>query len=213
MKKLKKFILWLIAILIVGSVALMLICNSIVANNADGKLYADVDSVAPAEYGLLLGTTPMSRLTKRKNYFFKFRIDATEQLYKSGKINKILISGDENSLDSINEVECMRDSLVARGVDASDIVLDGKGFRTLDSVVRAVNVYDVHSFIVISQQFHNERAIYLAEHLDLDVSNVTGYNATSPNTGLSIITYLREYLARVKLFIDILTNQQPIANN
>ena len=212
MKKLKKFILWSIAILIVGSVALMLICNSIVANNADGKLYADVDSVAPAEYGLLLGTTPMSRLTKRKNYFFKFRIDATELLYKSGKINKILISGDENSLDSINEVECMRDSLVARGVDASDIVLDGKGFRTLDSVVRTVNVYDVHSFIVISQQFHNERAIYLAEHLDLDVSNVTGYNATSPNTGLSIITYLREYLARVKLFIDILTNQQPIAN-
>lgn len=88
-------------------------------------------------------------------------------LYKAGKIKSILISGDENSLDGINEVECMKDSLVARGIPKNAFILDGKGFRTLDAVVRATNVYDAHSYVVISQKFHCERAIYLAEHLGL----------------------------------------------
>lgn len=196
--------MWSVAVAVVGCIALMLVCNIIVVNNADGKLFTDVESVVPTEYGLLLGTTPQTRIGKRQNWFFTYRIEAAEKLYKAGKIKKILISGDENSLDNVNEVECMKDSLVARGVDAQNIILDGKGFRTLESVVRAVNTYDIHSFIVISQRFHNERAIYLAEHLGLDVDNVTGYNAANSTSNTSIITYIREYFARVKLFIDIL---------
>lgn len=70
--------------------------------------------------GLLLGTTPQARIGRITNQFFIYRIDAAEQLYKAGKIDQILISGDENSLDGVNETECMRDSLVARGVPASD---------------------------------------------------------------------------------------------
>ena len=116
---------------------------------------------------------------------------------------------DENSLDGVNEVVCMKDSLVARGVDAKDIVLDGKGFRTLDTVVRAVKVYDIHSFVVISQRFHNERAIYLTEHLGLDVHDIYGYNAADATSSLSILTYIREYFARVKVFLDLLTDKEP----
>lgn len=204
MKRFKKYIIWTVAIAVVGCVALMLTCNYIVVNNAKGKLFADIESVTPTEYGLLLGTTPQTRIGNRQNLFFTFRIDAAEQLYKAGKIKKILISGDEKSLDDVNEVVCMKDSLIARGVDSTSIILDGKGFRTLESVVRAVNNYDIHSFIVISQKFHNERAIYLAEHLGLDVDNVTGYNAADSTSKTSILTYIREYFARVKLFIDIL---------
>ena len=103
----------------------------------------------------------------------------------------------------------MKDSLVARGLDAKDIVLDGKGFRTLDAVVRAVKVYDIHSFVVISQQFHNERAIYLAEHLGLDVHDIRGYNAADATSNLSILTYIREYFARVKVFLDLLSDKEP----
>ena len=125
------------------------------------------------------------------------------------KIKRILISGDENSLDGVNEVECMKDSLIAHGVDANDIILDGKGFRTLDAVVRAVKVYNIHSFIVISQRFHNERAIYLTEHLGYEVHDIQGYNAADPTSKMALMTYVREYFARVKVFVDILTGKEP----
>ena len=194
---------WTIAIIAVLCIACLLICNHIVVKNAKGKVFSETDSITPTKWGLLLGTTPQTRIGNRQNLFYKNRIDAAVQLYKAGKIEKILVSGAEKSLEGVNEVVCMRDSLVARGVDAGAIVLDGKGNRTLESVVRAVNVYDIHQFIVISQRFHNERAIYQAEHLDLDVSGITGFNADDVHTGTSFLIYLREYLARVKMFLDL----------
>lgn len=210
MNKLSIFIFWLMMIAsIVG--LLTLVCNLIIVKNAKDKLYTDLDKVPTTEYGLLLGTTPQTRIGRRPNQFFKFRIDVAEQLYKSGKIKKILISGDENSLDGVNEVESMKDSLVARGVDSIDIILDGKGFRTLDAVWRAVNIYDVHSFVVISQKFHNERAIYLAEHLGLETHDITGYNAADSESTTAIITFVREWFARDKVFYDILINKGPIS--
>ncbi len=180
-----------------------------IVNNANGKTFYEIDSINPSDTGLLLGTTPQTRIGRRTNYFFTYRIYATEQLYKAGKIKRILISGDENSLDGVNEVECMKDSLIAHGVDANDIILDGKGFRTLDAVVRAVKVYNIHSFIVISQRFHNERAIYLTEHLGYEVHDIQGYNAADPTSKMALMTYVREYFARVKVFVDILTGKEP----
>ncbi len=194
---------WTTAIIAVLCIACLLICNHIVVKNAKGKVFSETDSITPTKWGLLLGTTPQTRIGNRQNLFYKNRIDAAVQLYKAGKIEKILVSGAENSLEGVNEVVCMRDSLVARGVDAGAIVLDGKGNRTLESVVRAVNVYGIHRFIVISQRFHNERAIYQAEHLDLDVNGITGFNADDVHTGTSFLIYLREYLARVKMFLDL----------
>lgn len=183
---------------------IMFTCNQIVDNNAKGKVFSDIASIRHNEVGLLLGTTPQARVTRVTNYFFIYRIDAAEHLYKAGKIKKILISGDENSLDGMNEPECMRDSLVARGVPADDILLDGKGYRTINSVINASKVYGLKDFTIISQKFHNERAIYQAEHLGLDVENIQAYNAKNPNSKRALITYAREYLARVKMFGDLL---------
>lgn len=193
-----------IAIVLIACVALMLVCNQLVKNNAKGKCFTDIDSIKYNKVGLLLGTTPQSRITKTTNYFFIYRIDAAEQLYKAGKIEIILISGDENSLDGINETICMRDSLVARGVSSNDIILDGKGYRTINSILNANKVYGLKNFTIISQQFHNERALYQAEHLGLDLENIQAYNAKNPKSTRALITYIREYLARVKLFWDIL---------
>ena len=209
MKRIIKIGLWTICIMAVFCIALLLICNQIVVSNAKGKVFSELDSFTPTEYGLLLGTTPQTRIGRKPNQFFKYRIDAAEQLYKNGKVKRILISGDENSLNGVNEVLCMRDSLVVRGVSANDIVLDGKGFRTLDAVVRAVKVYDILSFVVISQKFHNERAIYLAEHLGLAVHDIRGHNAADATSNLSILTYIREYFARVKVFLDLLCDKEP----
>ena len=204
MKKIIKKIVYVGGALALLCVVLMLVCNQLVVNNAKGKVFSEIDSLKYNKVGLLLGTTPQARITKVKNYFFIYRIDAAEQLYKAGKIEKILISGDEDSLDGINETECMRDSLVARGVPASAIILDGKGYRTICSVINANKVYGLKSFTVISQKFHNERAIYQAEHLGLDIENIQAYNAEMPKSRRAFLTTIREYFARVKMFWDLL---------
>ncbi len=208
MRKVVKLIFIITSTLILLCISLMLICNRIVVSNADGKTFSEIDSIRLTKVGLLLGTTPQARLNKVTNYFFIYRLDAAEQLYKAGKIEKILISGDENSLDGINEPECMKDSLITRGVPASAIITDGKGLRTVCSVVNANKVYGLKSFTIISQQFHNERAIYQVEHLGLDVKNVQAYNAKMPTSRRAYLTSIREYFARVKMFWDIL-NYKP----
>ena len=205
MKKIGKILLWGGCILAFICIVIMLICNQMVVNNAEGKVFSDIDSIKHNKVGLLLGTTPQSRFDRITNYFFIYRIDAAEQLYKAGKIEQILISGDENSLDGINETECMRDSLVARGVPANAIILDGKGYRTICSVINANKVYGLKSFTIISQKFHNERAIYQAEHLGLDVENIQAYNAKDPKSRRAYLTTIREYFARVKMFMDLIT--------
>ena len=203
-KRLIKIVAFVAGIIAVICIAIMLICNQIVVNNAKGKVFSDIGSIKYNKVGLLLGTTPKARIGRITNAFFVYRIDAAEQLYKAGKIEKILISGDEHSLDGVNEPECMRDSLVARGVPASAIVLDGKGYRTICSVVNANKVYGLKSYTIISQKFHNERAIYQAEHLGLDIENIQAYNAKMPKSRRAYLTSIREYFARVKMFMDLI---------
>ena len=193
--------------IISASAALMVACNQLVVKNAEGRLFEEVDSVPDGDYtGLLLGTTPMTRISHRRNIIFENRIMATANLYHAGKIRKILISGDDHSLDGINETECMKDSLVARGVPKNDIILDGKGYRTIHSVQRAYHDFGCKNLIVISQKFHNERALYLADHLGLNFDWVVGFNAESPRSLMSQKTYVREWFARVKMFMDLLSN-------
>lgn len=184
-------------------VSTIMLCHYIVVWNANGKIYTKIEDIPASDIGLLLGTPPQTRYGGMSNSFFNYRIDAAEALYKAGKIGYLLISGDDNSLNGLNEVQCMKDSLIIRGIPASVIFLDGKGLRTFDSVVRTNTLFGVKSFTVISQKFHNERAIYLAEHLNLDIEKVQAFNAKSPTSKLSLLTYLREYLARVKMFMDI----------
>ena len=204
MKKTKNKIAWVAGIMAVLCIAIMLVCNQMVVNNAKGKVFSEIGSIKYNKVGLLLGTTPQARITKVKNYFFIYRLDAAEQLYRARKIEKILISGDENSLDGINEPECMRDSLVARGIPAEDIYLDGKGYRTINSIINVNKVFGLKSFTIISQEFHNERALYQAEHLGLDVENLQAFNAKMPKSRRAYLTSIREYFARVKMFWDLL---------
>ena len=199
-----KIIIKSLAIAFLTVLLLVLGCYFLVDSNAKGKVYDDVESIPYREVGLLLGTTPQTRIGRLENRFFLFRIDAAEKLYKAGKVTKILISGDEDSLDGVNEVESMKEALMARGVPEPAIMLDGKGFRTLASIERANRVFGLRSFTIISQQFHNERALYQAEHMGLDIVDPIAFNAESPRTAMATLIYMREFLARVKLFIDLL---------
>lgn len=197
-----------------GFIAILVIvvvfCDLVVSFSTKDHLFDDVDLLPESEIGLLLGTTPQTRIGGKRNAFFAYRIDATKRLYDAGKIRKILISGDDHSLNGINESEVMRDSLVARGIPKDSILLDGRGYRTINSVINAKEIFGFDSFTLISQQFHNERALYQAMHLDINVGEIWGYNASSPHSALSALTYLREYLARVKMFIDLLNKEKYV---
>ena len=207
MNKKIKVASFLIISLFVLMMIVILVCDVLVTNSAKGKIHDNIEDVEATDYGLLLGTTPITRIGNRENLFFRYRIEATVNLYRNGKIKKVLVSGAEKSLNGIDETQSMKQALVAQGVPPDAIILDGQGYRTLESVVRMNKIFGIQSCVIISQQFHNERALYLAEHLDLDIENLQAYNAVSPSAEIALMTYVREYLARVKMFMDIFFNK------
>tara|TARA_R110001592_G_scaffold102391_4_gene289165 strand:+ start:1278 stop:1940 length:663 start_codon:yes stop_codon:yes gene_type:complete len=191
-----------IAILLIGFVVFS---NILIANYASEKIFTQENETPETSVALLLGT---SRYTVRgnTNLYFKYRIQATTNLYKSGKIKHIIVSGD-NSLSSYNEPREMRKALIANGIPDSSITLDFAGFRTLDSVVRCKEVFGQNNFIIVSQQFHLERALFIADKFDIDA---IGFVAKNPPEKYSFKTNFREYFARTKAIIDIyILNTQP----
>ncbi len=189
--------------------ALVLICHFIVAGNASGRTYDDVDSIPHNRYGLLLATSPITP-GGAHNFYFDNRIKAAYELYKAGKIDYIIASGGDYTKGHENgcdEPTVIRDSLVMRGIPTDRIILDYEGLRTLNSIVKAKEIYGLDSVTLISQKYHNERAIYLADHYNL---HAVGYNAEpSPIRSNRIKNTLREYLARVKMFMDFIYLKTP----
>lgn len=161
------------------------------------RLHADVASLPPVKVGLVFGTT--DRINGRENLYFRYRIEAAEEVWKSGKIEILIVSGDNRSR-YYNEPEKMKQALVARGIPTDRIVCDYAGLRTLDSVVRAKEVFGAHSVLFISQRFQNERAIYLAKANGMDAH---GYNARDVESHAGLKTRLREVGARVKMWLDV----------
>lgn len=163
-----------------------------------------IEKVAANNTGLLLGTSRNLR-NGNKNEFFFNRIDATIRLFKSGKIRNIIISGD-NSKSDYNEPLDMKTELIKGGIPDTLIYLDYAGFRTLDAVVRAKEIFGQNSFIVISQKFHNERAVFLARKYGI---NAFGFNAGEVAAYNGFKTKLREIFARDKMFIDLAFGVKP----
>ena len=171
---------------------------------AKSCIYQNIDSIPQNKAGLLLGTSKLLR-SGLPNQYFQNRIQATVDLYKAGKIEVVVISGD-NSREGYNEPEDMKSELMLRGIPEDKIYLDYAGFRTLDSVVRMEKIFGQKSFTIISQKFHNQRAIYIAYAKGLQV---VGYNAEDVNAYSGFKTQLREKFARVKLFLDLWTGKNP----
>lgn len=163
----------------------------------EGRLFDDVSKVPVHPVGLLFGTT--DKIGERDNLYFTHRIDAAVELWEAGKVECLLVSGD-NREKYYNEPNKMRNALIERGVPKEVIVRDFAGLRTLDTVVRAKEVFRASSVILISQKFHNERAAYIAQNAGLDY---VGYNAKDVPSGLGLKTKLREVAARVKMWLDV----------
>ena len=172
--------------------------------NAEGKVFTEVSQIQKKRVGLLLGTSKFLK-NGQENLYYLYRIRAAVHLYQNGKISYVLISGD-NSQKGYNEPQMMKEDLIAKGIPENRIYLDYAGFRTLDSVVRAYKIFGQKEFIVISQKFHNERAIFLAESYDIEV---IGFNAKDVRFSSGFKTVFREKLARVKMMLDLIAQVQP----
>ena len=125
------------------------------------------------------------------------------KLYKAKKIGRILISGDGRE-KNYDEPKYMRRHLIKRGVPANKITLDKKGLRTHDSVINAQKNYNLSEFTVISQKFHNERAIFLAGRRGMDAIGFNAKDAPNQKGKAAMKIKIRELLARVKVFADLL---------
>ena len=184
-------------------VILMIICDRIVDYSTKDRLYDVVDSVPHRKVGLVLGTSPISTWNGRRNYYFDHRIKSAAELYKAGKVDWLVVSGGDyrNAENGYDEPVAMRDSLIKQGVDSIRIVLDYDGTRTLNSIAKMRDVYRQDSIVIISQKYHNERALYQAKHLGIEA---IGFNAKTPGRRTSWWRNRgREVLARVKMFLDL----------
>jgi SanA protein len=173
--------------------------NNEVIKASENYITSDINKVETNNVGLLLGTSKKVKSGRNNQYFFN-RIDATVDLYKKGKIKNVIISGDHGHKD-YNEPLDMQQELIKGGIPDSVIYLDYAGFRTLDAVIRAKEIFGQNSFLVISQQFHNERAVFIARKLGI---NAFGYNAKEVGTLYGFRTKLREFFARDKVFFDLI---------
>jgi SanA protein len=193
------------SIFLVGLILLTIAyCDKQVKAASNGRTYADPAQIPYNHVGLLLGTGKYLQ-GGALNPYYKYRIDAATELMKAGKVAYLVISGDNGRKD-YNEPEMMRADLMAAGVDSSRIFLDFASFRTFDSMVRLKEIFSQDSVTVISQAFHNQRALFIASKEGIAA---IGYNAQDVSAKAGLKTQIREKLARVKVFADYLFGIKP----
>ena len=174
-----------------------------VKKSVSNQLYSKSKDIPYNKVGLLLGTSKYLA-SGIVNPYYQYRIDAAVALFKEQKIAFILVSGD-NGEEHYNEPESMKKDLVARGISEEMIFLDYAGFRTLDSILRCKQVFGTSAVTIISQPFHNERAVFIANHKDI---TAIGFNAKDVPAYSGLKTQVREKFARVKMLLDLLLGKE-----
>lgn len=191
-------------------IIISLIIYFYIADYSKSFIYSDINSIPKNKAGLVLGTSPVTN-SGGLNLFFISRMTATKDLLDAEKIDYAIVSGDNRTV-AYNEPKYMRNYLLKLNVDENAIVSDYAGRRTLDSVLRSNEVFNQEDITIISQKFHNERAIFIARKNGI---NAIAYNAKYPfdkftdNIYVNSKTFLREILARDLAVYDILTNKRP----
>jgi len=204
MKKLLKILIKISAIFIAILLLIILISELAIIRGSKNYIFNSIEQIPDSRTVLVLGTSP-NLIDGRPNLFFVYRMQAAKKLYDAGKARNFIVSGD-NSRHYYNEPLAMQQMLVSLGIPAERIFLDYAGFRTLDSVIRANKIFGQDTFIIVSQKFHNQRAVFIARKHGL---NAYAFNARDIPARYSIRTFVRERFARVKVFVDILLNKEP----
>jgi SanA protein len=181
---------------------LLLIISMIAANIRIGS-YARytsdrISEIQPVYCAILLGTSKWLK-GGRMNLYYQYRIIAAAELYNSGKCKKIIVSGDNRTVQ-YNEPITMKRDLVKLGVKQEDVICDYAGLRTLDSIIRFKEIFGQEKGIVISQEFHNTRAIYIGRAYGIELS---GYNACDVDVYGGFKTRIREVFSKFMCVIDV----------
>ncbi|CAM2773726.1 hypothetical protein DRF59_04210 [Chryseobacterium flavum] len=204
MRKIIKNIFKFFLLLLVAGIIFIAWANYNIKKESESFISYDIADVPQAKVALLLGTGKTLNNGMPNAYFYN-RIQAASELYKSGKIKYIIVSGDNSSKD-YNEPEDMQIALIQNGIPRDKIIMDHAGFRTLDSVIRARDIFGQTKLIIISQKFHNERAVFLAKKNHMEAF---GFNAADVNKYAGIKTNIREYFAKAKVYWDLLFGVKP----
>ncbi|MEA1985867.1 MAG: ElyC/SanA/YdcF family protein [Candidatus Marinimicrobia bacterium] len=199
MKKFRNIVIILFFIFLI----IITIINVVIIQSSQSYLYDDVRTIPKSKVGLVLGTSKYF-MTGDKNPYFKKRIISAVKLYQYGKIKYIILSGD-NSEKYYNEPETMRRELIKFGIPKDVIYLDYAGFRTWDSILRCNLIFGQEDFTIISQEFHNTRAVYIARKNGI---SAIAYNANISESR-SLRVRVREVFARVKVFLDLIIHKEP----
>ena len=182
-----------------GAVLWAWYCNYAVMS-CTGYCYSDINELPQSETALLLGAAKIAP-SGNPNLYFAGRVEAAAKLFHSGKIKHILISGD-NSRADYDEPTDMKNALIERVIPETAMTLDYAGFRTLDSVVRAKNVFGKNKFLVITQPRHAERAVYIARKHGIEA---TAFYATEPTRFPRLVerNRTREKFASITAWCDV----------
>lgn len=164
----------------------------------------NIDSLPNCKTALVLGTSKYLRGGLKNDYFFN-RIHAAVYLFHKKKIKYLILSGD-NSQENYNEPAMMRKELRRYGIPDSVMFADYAGFRTFDSMVRAKEIFGQNKLLVISQEFHNERAIFIGRNKGMEV---WAFDAPDVASYKQMKTRTREIFARAKVVLDILFGIEP----
>jgi len=193
-------------LLILGVLSLLFtaFANYKIENSTEEFVSDKLEILPKTKVAVVLGTAP-NLVSGYQNYYFTYRIEAATKLYQSGKVTHFILSGDHGR-KNYNEPEAMKQALIKNGIPENVIYLDYAGFRTLDSMIRAKEIFGQNEFIIVSQEFHNQRAVYIARQKGI---NAYGYNAKDVNKHAGLKTNIREYFARTKVFIDSFFGIQP----
>ncbi len=195
MKKILKTFFFLIILTLIGIFGL----DYYVRKSTAPDIYTSTRQIPAKRAALLLGTAKYLR-GGYENYFYTYRIRAAVALWKAGKVKAIIVSGD-NGTKEYDETTTMYEDLIRAGIPARYITRDYAGFRTLDSIVRAAAIFDLKDYIIISQRFHLERALFIARAKG---QKAIGFAAKDiPGTDAATKMKFREYLARTKAFLDL----------
>jgi SanA protein len=203
-KKIFRIISGILMVLLFVPFVVLLLSNQLIRVSSESYLYNDAERIPYNTVGLVLGTSHRVR-NGGPNPYFHHRMEAAASLYHAGKVSYLLVSGDNRTV-WYNEPEQMRQQLVELGVPDHVIYADHAGLRTRDSVIRCSEVFGQDSFTIISQRFQNQRAVFIARNLNL---NVVAFNAADVDHQQNSRIQIREWFARIVVFLDILKGTGP----
>jgi len=194
MRRLKRIFFTIVFVFL----AFLIVCNVWIVSSTKSKVYDDIATLPDHRIALVLGTSHKT-VGGGANPFFEKRMETAAELYRMGKIDHFILSGDNRSR-YYNEPIAMRKALLKRGVPATAITLDYAGLRTLDSIVRCKEIFGQGKITVITQSFHSYRALFISEYYEMDAVAMV---ADEPGLEDSFRVRIREYFARAWAVLDL----------